>query len=163
MKKRQLIIHYNAPVVLWYFDRSEGSDLLHYNSPLLLFSSVTLFGFFVTLKVKNTAAIKLIGFFSPLTFGVYLIHTHPVVFSIIEKRFAFLGKYPLPVMLLGIMGITLGIFLVCALVDWLRLWVFRLLKLKKLLQKPEPALEGAVDTLVIRLLPKSQCGSGQDA
>ena len=74
--------------VLYILLRSSGSeiitkvanDLFRNNSPILVFSSICMFVGFKKLKIKNTIFLNFIKMISPLMFGVYLIHEHPVLF-----------------------------------------------------------------------------------
>jgi len=63
--------------VLYYktdLDSKYVKVFMQYNSVTVAAASVCLFLFFVNLHIESGFARKLIAFFSPLTFGVYLIH-----------------------------------------------------------------------------------------
>lgn len=158
----------NAAVylLLRYFDSRFYTYVMYQNALNILPVTIGMFGIFVNLKVRNGGFLaKLIGFFAPLSFGVYLIHTHSVFFSEMRNRFTFLAKLPGPLPVLGAIGVSILIFLVCALVDWVRLQVFRLLRVKPLLLKLEGVLEKVTGNLLSRFLPSPEpqsCG-GQDA
>lgn len=135
------------------------SVLKYYNSPLLLPTCLGLFLFFTNCKIRSGSfAAKLIGVISPLTFGIYLIHTHPIIFDMMGKLFHRLeGKYSFiagcsPVgLVLGLLGVSAAIFLVCAAIEWVRALVFRLLHIKPLLQKLGEALEKGFGKFVAKL------------
>lgn len=112
--------------------------LIQYNSPAVFLGSVGMFCAFAGLEIKKGKA--LIGLVAPLTFGIYLIHTHPIVFGWLIGRFRFLARGSSAVLVAGTLGIALGIFLFCAVIDWLRLQLFRLLRIKPALQKLEMCL-----------------------
>ena len=48
---------------------------MYYNSPFVLLASIGLFSFFYHLRITSAALTKIIGFFVPGCFGVFLVHT----------------------------------------------------------------------------------------
>lgn len=105
-----------------------------YNSILVVPASIGLFMAMRTVKVEGKAA-KVVGFFAPLAFGVYLIHDHPAVrpalWSIL-KPYAFAQS---PWMVPYALVCVVGIFLVCCLVEWVRRWAFRVFGVSAALDK----------------------------
>ena len=87
---------------------------------------------FIRVKVNKPAVMAVIGFFSPVCFGVYLIHDN-MAFShyFISGRFAFLAQKNPFIMSIGIIMSGLGIFIICSLVDWTRELLFRKLKVEE--------------------------------
>ena len=70
---------------------------------------------------------------SPLAFGVYLIHNHPLVGDYwMDGRFADLAALPGPLLVLAVAAAALAIYLVCTLLDGVRAGLFRLLRLRDL-------------------------------
>lgn len=116
-----------------------------YNSILVVPASIGLFMAMRTVKVEGKAA-KVIGFFAPLAFGVYLIHDHP---SIRPMLWSILKPYrfadPIRLIPYGAACVA-GIFLVCCMAEWLRQKIFHLLK---------------IDTAIDRLCDKLQTKLGQ--
>ncbi|MBO2526994.1 MAG: acyltransferase [Clostridiales bacterium] len=100
-------------------------------SPLILLASVSLLLFFSRLRCGK-AAKKLIAFFAPAAFGVYIIHVHPLIWeSLIKNRFVSYASLS-PLALAGAVLLTaFGIYLVCSLIDLLRIRIFKLLKIRK--------------------------------
>ena len=98
----------------------------NYNSPTVCLASLALFFIFYRIEIKNRWLRKL----GPLTFGVYLIHmNHHVAKELwghwIHVSHAYSGGL---LAFLGHMMITvIGIFLVCLMIDWMRLKLFQLL------------------------------------
>ena len=111
-------------------------QLLYYVSPFEAGISVCLLLLFSRLRVGGLAA-KLAGFFGPLTFGVYIIHVHHVIWTRMQARFSPLGKLRAVPAFLAVIGAGLGLFLVCALLDWLRSLLFRRLGVKPRLDRLE--------------------------
>lgn len=127
-----------------------GNYLVEYTSPTIVLCSIFLFLFFVNLKINNRW-IGVIRLFSPLTFGVYLIHEEPLIRSaLISNRFESYASMPPMRMALAAVGTAIGIWLTCSLVDWLRLQLFNLLKVKTLCE----ALTEKVAVLSGRISPK---------
>lgn len=113
---------------------------ISYISPTIFFSAVFLFLFFEKLRVGANFA-KVIKFFSPAAFGVLLLHLAPVVFErYIESSFGVYASFNPVLMTAAVIGTAIGIWLICSLVDRLRMLLFDVLKIKKLSQIMEDKL-----------------------
>ncbi len=111
-----------------------------YNSLNIFICAVALFLFFRKLSFKP-AVDRIIAFLAPMTFGVYLIHDNPLIRNyIVKQHLGFLQKLNAPLMMLGILGTAVGIYLVCSAIDLGRLYLFKLLKVKPRLEKLEAAV-----------------------
>ena len=109
----------------------------NYTSINLWICAVALLLFFRKLHFKPLIN-RIVAFLAPMTFGVYLIHDHPLIRDrIMRSALLFLRELPLPTMLLCVFGITLGVYLACSCADLLRLWLFRLLKIRNRLDALE--------------------------
>ena len=107
-----------------------------YTSPPVVLGAVGLFVCFALMQVKRKKLTALIGFFSASTFGVYILHTHSLVWNtVLAGRFAGFASKPVALVAVYSLAAAAGIFLVCALVEKLRALVFRLLCIEKLLKK----------------------------
>ncbi|MBQ6947927.1 MAG: acyltransferase family protein, partial [Clostridia bacterium] len=111
-----------------------------YNSPLVLLMAVALLLLFSQLSVSKLLG-KLIAFFAPISFGVYLIHLHPLIRNnILLDLFTGCVQFPAwswPIIALFSAAL---IFLICALLDWCRLKIFSLLRIKQVLSNLESRL-----------------------
>ena len=106
-----------------------------YISPFIVLSSVFLFLFFKDIKL-NTMTVRLIGFFAPTTFGVYLIHMEPLIrTTLIDGRFRGLAEWTALLMIGGVILSAFGIWIVCSLIDRLRILIFRLLRIPSLCEQ----------------------------
>ncbi len=116
-----------------YIPSFQRPDLLiNYTSPTIIASAVFLFILFKNINPSKIAC-KVIGFLSPLAFSVYLIHVHPLVWiHFITGRFSEVGKFSAPLMTISIIGLALGIYIVCSAIDIVRFYFFKLIKLQKL-------------------------------
>lgn len=115
------------------FGQAKIDDLLiSYVSITILLSAIFLFAFCLNVKVGNFAS-KLIGFLSPVTLGIYLIHVHPLVFNyIIKDAFVSFAQKPFIVMILYVLVVTLIIFVICTIIELLRIQLFKVIKVGKL-------------------------------
>lgn len=135
----RFVAHYATTAILGH--PMLTSFFYSYNSILVVPASIGLFMAMRTVKVDGTTG-KLIGFFAPLAFGVYLIHDHPAVrpalWSIL-KPYAFAGSvWMVPY---GIVC-AVGIFLVCCGVEWVRQKLFALLGIQKWLDRICDRIQG---------------------
>ena len=111
-----------------------------YTSPLLLVMALCIFRLFTRLQVRGIAA-GLVRFFSPLTFGVYVIHVHDAVWTPLHNAFRPFSELPGYACMLAVLFAGVAIFLACALIDWLRSLLFRLLRVRTLCELAENKLK----------------------
>lgn len=102
-----------------------------YDGPVF-FLSLAVFVFFANTSFNGRFVDKLVKI-APYTFGVYLIHAHPfwhgrIWETVIPQEF----KMPMVVYCLGS---CVAIFLICVVIDMLRSWVFKILRVEKLCNK----------------------------
>ncbi len=113
---------------------------LNYTTPLVLATAVVLLIGFSKLRVKKISA-KIIAFFAPLTFGVYLIHDNNLFREIVVKNsFVGIDSFVEQIFRIGIAVVV--IFLGCSLVDWVRSKLFELLRIRKMLAQLEEKIAG---------------------
>lgn len=104
--------------------------LINYTSPTILMAGIFLVIFFSNFQL-NIPIKKVICFFSSTSFGVYLIHEHPLIRSlVIKNRFVGYSTMPTDKLLFLIGGIVISIYIVCSLIDFMRLFVFDKLQIK---------------------------------
>lgn len=108
-----------------------------YCSPTIVLSGLFLFLFFKNLKLPNFLK-KLTAFFAPLSFSVYLIHTNPLIWkTFMRKTFVSFAAFPVPMLIVAVLGSALAIFVGCSLADTVRNGIFKKLKVKKRLSSLE--------------------------
>lgn len=75
----------------------------------------------------------------PVTFGVYILHLQENVFQLLFKSGGFTPfvKLPAPLIAVAVLLSAVAIFAILGVVDLLRAWVFRKLKLKQRLLRLE--------------------------
>lgn len=107
--------------------------LIGYIAPTTVLQAVFLVLLFAAWQPRNAAVKKVIQFLSPLSFGVYLIHTHPLVyFNILACRYGYLGQVSWLKMLFNLQRVVLSIFILCIAIDYLRKLLFKLLNVRYL-------------------------------
>lgn len=115
---------------------SLGDLFVSYTSPIAVGEAVCLLLCFSNLKLNNKKLIKLISFITPTIFSVYIIHVHPLVFwRIINGAFTWLTQYNWLVSFLLIIAIALAIFMGCTALDYIRILLFKILKINMLCDK----------------------------
>ena len=115
---------------------SHGDLFMSYTSPVAVGEAVCLLLCFSSLKVNNKKLVKSINFVTPAIFSVYIIHVHPIVFwSILKNAFTGLTEYNLLVAFMLIIAIALAIFIGCIALDYIRIIIFKILKINKLCDK----------------------------
>lgn len=111
-----------AGKLIFSYDRIIG-----YTSPFIIAASLALLMFFRRLEFKTQQSHRFISMLSRTSFGVYIIHTNPLVWTyILTGRFVFSLNYSLPITFLIIVVGAVAIYSVCTVADWL---VEKLLKL----------------------------------
>ena len=111
-----------------------------YTSPFILVMSLCIFALFARLQIRGAAA-RLVKFFSPLTFGVYVLHVHDGGWALLHNAFQPFIALPGFALVMAVLAVGTGIFLGCSLIDWLRSLLFRLLRVRKLLDGIEHKLK----------------------
>ena len=112
------------------FWKNQRKQLLRYTNPLMTGFAICLVALFARLPVRGWAA-RPVKLLAPLTFGVYVLHVHHVVWIRIEKAYRPLLKLSPGLLPWAVIGSGIGLFLACAAVDWVRSALFRLLRVRK--------------------------------
>lgn len=118
-----------------------ATKFITYTSPFMLAGALCLLHFFknVRLSEKMQPSVKLI---TSLTFGIFLIHTQSVVFkNCLKNAFAWVSEYNVLVSILVFFACAFAVFVVCALLDWGRVLLFRLIKVNKLAEFLDSRIE----------------------
>jgi hypothetical protein len=107
--------------------------VLRINAVPMIFESFSVLIFFTHIKYNKYLA-KIITFIAPLTFGIYLIHYHPIVKATILKNLFLKDSNNLPLNIIIKLVLFRGIkmFIICLIIDYLRHILFTILKIKKI-------------------------------
>ena len=106
---------------------------LQYTSLPILLSSIFLLLFFANIKIRKNVVKKSIAFLIPASFGVYLIHVHPLTFQLsFWGKLGALCKQPVYVMIWGAVKNAIIVYIVCLVIDLVRVQLFKLLHIKQI-------------------------------
>lgn len=107
-----------------------NSTLVNYTSPTIFLCGFCLLMIFCRLRISHGK--KLIAFLSPLAFGVYLNHVNPLIWNdVIKGRWRSFGTLPVPQMVGMVLLTALVIYAICSLIDYLRLLIFKGLRIRE--------------------------------
>lgn len=150
MKKKTAFLFFLLSIIITYLSTflpgiNKYTFLLTYTSPTVLISAVALLILFSQVKISGGFK-KLIAFFSPLAFGVYLVHTEPHIWNeVLLGRFIGFAKLNPAMLVLSIVCAVFCIWFVCSMVDYIRLSIFKLLHIKGLCVAIENKLKNLFD------------------
>ena len=123
-----------------------------YTSVLIVLSSIALFAVFTQINVQNKAVCKFISFFSTASFGVYILHTQPLVWAnLLQDAFSQFAVFSAPVMAACCLAAALGIFLACTAVEKLRALLFCVTRLDRLIVFLPSVTERAVEKVLTKM------------
>ncbi len=108
--------------------------LLSYSSPTILLCAIMLLGLFAKLETMPGWLNRAIGWLAPLTFGVYLIHDHPLVrTNLIAGRLfpSGAGQFSPLGYVIRMAGWIAAIYLACSLIEFARRKLFDALKINR--------------------------------
>ena len=113
----------NGIVEIWFW----------YPSPSLVLASLAIFILFAKWKISGQGRLgALIAFLAPASFGVYLIHLHPLIEKhLLVDQFISLLHLEEWLLPLALFCLSFVIYLVSSLIERVRLWLFRRLRLRE--------------------------------
>ena len=107
---------------------------IDYCTPSEVIISISIILIFSNINIKNVYLIKFISFFAPLTYGVYLIHNHLLIRNhIIKNNFLWLTNLKIYQFFILEILYSFIIFLICCLLDFIRLLIFKIFKIKQII------------------------------
>ncbi len=110
-------------------------NLLSYTSPTILLAGAALLSVFSKLRLPE-APQRAVRVFAPLSFGVYLIHAHPLVWEyLMRERFSALAGAPAAGLFFAVIGIAAVIYAGCSLIELVRSKLFSLAGMRALCAK----------------------------
>lgn len=114
-----------------FFSKNFSDYFVSYISPTVVVMAAGYIIIFSRLKINQIFA-AIIKFLSPAAFGVYLIHEHALIRnSCISGRFAWIAELPTRQIPFFIITSALAVFLICLVIEKIRLLLFNLLKINK--------------------------------
>jgi len=116
--------------------------LLAYTAPTMLLRAMALLCVFASLKLPAWLG-RAASALSPLTFGVYLIHDHPLVREyLLKMKLAGLANLNPVLMLSGLFACWAGVYGLCLALEWMRFRLFAALKTAALCERLEKRILG---------------------
>lgn len=109
-------------------------------NPFLAVFDICLFVLIARAEFCGRRFKKILKFTARLTFTVYLLHLHPSVWAYLENRMRFVVQLPVWSQLPVLLAVAFAVFLAGVLIDWLRLQLFRLLRVDRLCAAVETLL-----------------------
>lgn len=107
-----------------------------YLSPTIILMSVSLLLFFAQLKFRHKTAEKIIAALGKHSFGVYLIHVSPVVWNeLIFYKFTFIAKMSPVMLILTVLGLSVGFYIILDLLSMGRFYLFKLCRIGTIVDK----------------------------
>ena len=110
-----------------------GEIWFWYPSPSLVLASLAIFILFAKWKISGQGRLgALIAFLAPASFGVYLIHLHPLIEKhLLVDQFISLLHLEEWLLPLALFCLSFVIYLVSTMIERVRLWLFRRLRLRE--------------------------------
>ena len=106
--------------------------LINYLSPTILFQAMSLIMVFSKMKIYDKFLIKIISFFTPLTFSTLLIHVFLFKKKFYISFFKYVNSFNFNLLFFKIYGLSILSYFFCAFIDYFRLLLFKLIKIRKL-------------------------------
>lgn len=123
--------------ITWYitiYNSNMRPVLISYVSPLMVANAVFLVC--TCAKWENGKLWKkIISFFTPAVFGVYLIHVHAIIWGMMENRFAWIAELSFGKILVALVICISGIFVGGLLIEKIRIELFKWLRVQTIIDK----------------------------
>jgi len=115
----------------------DGMRLIEYTSPTIVLAAIAVVLLFASLTVPASVR-KISKFCVPATFGIYLLHEHPLVRQyIITDKFLPVLSMPAVLQIIVVLVSTFLIWVVCLALEHIRKSVFRLFEVDQMLRNIE--------------------------
>ena len=127
---------------------SYSNIFLKYNSPTIFLYSVFLFAIFLNINLSNNGMSKFLIKISNATFGVYLIHDHPLIRRyFIKQRLSFISSYYYNILesLFVFFIIAILIYTMCIFIEIIRTKLFKILGVDRFIDTCYELIRGKID------------------
>lgn len=113
----------------------DDNFFISYTSPTIVLCSVALTGLFSGLRL-NKSIQAFTKIFSPCALGIYIIHVNPIIWKkIIHNMTVWVNTENCLLMTLQITGTALLVFFICLILEFIRINIFRALKISETLKR----------------------------
>ena len=110
------------------------SLFIDYVSPLIVTLSILLILLYKNINIKNSKFYKIINYLSTMSFAVYVIHCHRIIYDYyLCDLFVPLLKYNSVIVFLGIIMSIALIYIICCIIDEIRKLIFKFFNINKLI------------------------------
>ena len=117
-------------------DLVETDALINYLSPTIIATAICLLVLFSRMGTLPKTIQKIVGFFAPSAFSVYIIHENIFFRKLfIDGKFSHYADMNAFKMLLCVLVTVLIIYISCSLIDRIRILLFKLVKVKEIIDK----------------------------
>lgn len=117
-------------------EAKRGGVFIKYVSPLVFATALIMLELFSRIKFAKKPSV--ISALASVSFGVYLIHCHPILSNeLLYDLFKSFATYNPALLVLAVIGAALAIYLICSAIDYLRLLLFKLIRVPQALDKIE--------------------------
>lgn len=113
-----------------YFGRYDRAFFRYTALPCVI-EAIVLFNFFAKLRITGKKIRAFISFFSSASLAVYLIHSHPHILKYYFPKLSFVMNYRIRYLIPMVILLAAAIYIVCALVEYLRKIVFKYLRIDR--------------------------------
>ena len=115
------------------YNQNSNAMIVEYTSPSSVIISLIFINILSKLEINLKILQAIISFFSPLTYGIYLLHNHYLVRNfMIKNKYLWLLKSHSIVMIILELFQSLKIFIFCSFIDYIRLLIFKILRIKRI-------------------------------
>lgn len=130
-----------------------GGLLISYVSPVIIVQAVAMLGFFVNLTILHPRLCKSILLISQTVFPVFIIHEHPLIkHRFISDKFTWYADLQVPGMVCAVVLTATVFFLCCVVVDFIRIFLFKMFHVKEICDVFAKKLEEFLDKKINKLL-----------
>ena len=113
---------------------------VRYTSPFMVIMALSLLWLFARINIRNKVLSFIITHLGRATFGVFLVHVGAMVWNYIGGRWAYFGQMPPLKMVCCIVAATLAMYLICSAYSLLRIWLFKVCRVHRAVDKIADAL-----------------------
>lgn len=161
-KKWWLIIALVSFIITWFsklvlqfssisFLENHSSLLIKYVSPTIVLTAIALLCLFSKINCSHSFA-KPISFFASSAFSVYLIHDNNYIRNyLISKLYTFIENFNFISLTLFIIFSVLAIFVICILIDKIRIFIFKIVNVEKISTQIEKIIRKIINTAYLLL------------
>lgn len=124
-----ILLNWSAEVFIPEYTISISNMLNNYTSITVSYVAFAFVIIFLKLKLSRKKE-RIIAYFSPAVFGVYLIHTQPVIWKYLMKNaFTWVADFNVVIIPFVILMCAISVFCICIFVEKIRLLIFSFLKI----------------------------------